>query len=221
MKKLRGRKGNALRWLAVLAALVVICRMCGLRIFTPAGSLRDAERRLGWAQTEPVWRLWEGAGITLCRHTLSAGEEGLLLSKLSYDPLLGWRCDEFTHLERKAELPLQVHVYDALLREQGNDFKPAEAEREQILFGRIDEDVAGELRLRLTLRCWYGYGDEEELTLVVTPEELLPGDGETLFSALVTCPYTYTIHRIEWLAEERDVTVWESYVPVDYLLGEA
>ena len=170
-----GRRRRGLRWLAILAALVLFNACTGLYPLLPIQAVRAQEARCALWGAETVAAAWEGGATRLL---LRQTEAGFHLSAATLTPM-GWRCVESPSPIAREE---SQSVAAWALCEGGT--------ARLRLWGFVPEGAeAPELSIRAGERDTSFAAAPEALTELerFTPRADIPGEGGSYFLSSLRC----------------------------------
>ena len=169
------RKRRGLRWLAILAALVLFNTCTGLYPLLPIQAVRAQEEPYGLRDAETVRAVWDGGRLVYLRQ----GPTYFSISEASFHLLGGW------YATVPLEIPLDSDCpWGAWIASSGTEARI-------VLFGFVPE---GEEPPELSIRT-AGHGaiielDEGEIQEAerFTPQADIPGAGGGYFLRISRCP---------------------------------
>ena len=169
------RKRRGLRWLAILAALVLFNACTGIYPLLPSQALSSAEGRYSPGDAETARAVWDGGRLVYLRHGLTH----FSISEAAFHLLGGW------YATAPLEIPLDSE------RPWGAWIASSGTEARIVLFGFVPE---GEEPPELSIRT-AGHGaiielDEGEIqeAELFTPQADIPGAGGGYFLRIFRCP---------------------------------
>ena len=162
--KTPSRKRRGLKWLAVLAAILLVNTALNLYCFFPGQALSEEESRYGLWDAETVGGIWDGGQ----RLYLRRSDAYFSLSAVAFHPLMGWS---------SWMSPLVVPLDDAQL--WGARVNCSGTEARLVLFGFVPEGEAAPTLSVRTGQADNRFGNMETETEIdqIVPQADLPGQG--------------------------------------------
>ena len=177
------RKRRGLRWLAILAALVLFNACTGIYPLLPSQALSSAEGRYSPGDAETARAVWDGGRLVYLRHGLTH----FSISEAAFHLLGGW------YTTAPLEIPLDSE------RPWGAWIASSGTEARIILFGFVPE---GEEPPEFSIRT-AGHGaiielDEGEIQEAerFTPQAEIPGEGGSYYLSIYHYPSSANVGRI-------------------------